>query len=69
MAQTFTELRETSAQRFERLVFITRPNLGTHKRTRLMRAGRGSSETLLNDKIATSHGKMLADDYKIILNI
>jgi len=29
-----------------------------------MRAGRGSSETLLNKAIAASHGKMLAADYK-----
>ena len=64
MAQTLIELRQNSAQQFEHLRSITRPNLGTHKRTRLKRAGRGSSETLLNDKVAASHGKMLADDYK-----
>jgi hypothetical protein len=64
MARTFEELRRGSARDFERLRAIIRPNLGSHKRTRLRRAGCGESETLLHDEVAKRHADMLREDYR-----
>ena len=64
MAPTLKELRRNAARDFDRLRATVRPNLGSHKRTRLKRAGCGSPNTLLHNHVAVSHGRMLADDYR-----
>ena len=63
MARSFKELKTNSAQDFEKLKALTRPNLGTHKNTRVRLAGCSSSGTLLHRNVAKKHGAMLADDY------
>ena len=63
MARSFFELKRNSVRDFENLRAMMRLDLGTHKRTRLRRAGCGNSNTLLHNDVAANHGKMLADDY------
>lgn len=64
MARSFTELKQTSADRFEKLRSLMRPDLGAHKSTRLKLAGCGELKTLLHDEIAKRHAKMLQGDYE-----
>ena len=64
MARTFEELRRGGAQDLERLRAVIRPNLGSHKRTRLRRAGCGELQTLLHDEVAKRHADMLREDYR-----
>ena len=63
MAELFEKLKRNATQDFEKILALTRPNLGTQKSTRLKRAGCGSSETLLHRNVAKDHGEMLGDDY------
>lgn len=62
--RSFAQLKRNSVRNFENLRAIMRLDLGTHKRTRLRRAGCGNSKTLLHNDVAANHGKMLAADYK-----
>jgi hypothetical protein len=64
MANSLSELKQTAAERFEKLQALMRLNLGEHKRIRLRRAGCGESKSLLHDGIANRHSKLLQDDYK-----
>ena len=64
MANSLAKLKQTSAERFEKLQALMRLNLGEHKRIRLRRAGCGESKSLLHDGIAKHHSKLLQDDYK-----
>jgi hypothetical protein len=59
---SFAEYKRNSAQRFEKLRGLMRFNLGTHKRTRLRRAGCGDTTTLLHNDVAAEHGGMFAED-------
>jgi hypothetical protein len=63
MAKTFEELMHGRGKGLARLQAETRLNLGSHKRTRLKRAGRGDSKTLLHKKVADRHSEMLRDEY------
>ena len=60
MPRTFKELKRNRARDFEKLRALMRLGLGTHKRTRLKKAGCHDTKTLLNNDIAAEHGKMLA---------
>jgi hypothetical protein len=63
MAKTFEELKLEGGKELARLQAERRLNLGSHKRTRLKRAGCGESGTLLHDEVAERHANMLRDDY------
>jgi len=63
VAESFENLKRDATQDFEKILALTRPNLGTQKSTRLRRAGCGSSETLLHRSVAKVHGEILAGDY------
>ena len=63
MARSFKELKRNRAADAEKIRSLTRVNLGTQKRTRLIRAGCSDSETLLHKTVAADHGKTLAQDY------
>ena len=62
--QSFSEVKRNSARDFEKLRAVMRLDLGTHKETRLKRAGYHNTKTLLDKGVAADHGKMLAADYK-----
>jgi hypothetical protein len=64
MAQTFSELKRKSksGETLEQLGQMLRFNLGTHKRTRLTRAGAVDSGSLLHNAIAAAHAKKLSDE-------
>jgi hypothetical protein len=62
MARSFQELKRTSAERFERLQSLIRPNLGSHRRTRLRVCGESGS--LLHKGVAQHHGTLLFEDYQ-----
>jgi hypothetical protein len=64
MANSLSELKQITTERFEKLQASMRPDLGVHKRIRLRRAGCGDSKSLLHDSIAEYHSKLLLDDYK-----
>jgi hypothetical protein len=64
MARTFKELKREAPEQLEKLRERMRFNLGSHKRTRLSRAGCGEPKTLLHDGVAKLHASMLRDDYK-----
>ena len=64
MANTLSELKQTSSERFERLRSLMRLDLGVHKRIRLRRAGCGESKSLLHDSVADRHSKLLQDDFE-----
>lgn len=66
MTSAFQRLKETAKERFEWLRSIMRPDLGTHKRTRLVQAGCGHSQSLLHDNVAARHAKLLADDFRTL---
>jgi hypothetical protein len=63
MAKTFEELKQGHDKVLARLQAEGRPNLGAHKRSRLRRAGRGESKTLLHNEVAERHAEMLRDEY------
>ena len=62
MAKTFDELRRGGAQSFRRLRSDHRFDLGTHKMTKLERAGCVGSQTILHDAIAKAHARLLLDN-------
>jgi hypothetical protein len=63
MAKTFEELKLEGGKELARLQAERRLNLGSHKRTRLKRAGCGESGTLLHDEVAERHANTLRDEY------
>ncbi len=64
MAQSFKELKRTTAKQLDRLRSIMRPNLGSHKRTKLKKAGCGKSRSLLHNDVAKRHATLLFTDYQ-----
>jgi len=64
MAKTFKELKRKSrsGETLERLASVMRYNLGTHKRTRLIKAGVGDSGSLLHDDVSERHAQKLFDE-------
>jgi hypothetical protein len=61
MARTFNEMKNEAAagKTLEQLASTVRYNLGTHKRTRLKKAGVGESGSLLHDDVAEKHAQKL----------
>ena len=54
--------KSKSGETPEQLGQMLRFNLGTHKRTRLTRAGAVDSGSLLHNAIAAAHAKKLSDE-------
>lgn len=59
-------LRETSSERLEALRTIIKPDLGSHKKTRLTRAGCHESGSILHDSVAKQHATLLTNDFRKI---
>ncbi|MGJ0394344.1 MAG: hypothetical protein ACR650_16625 [Methylocystis sp.] len=70
MAKDFDELKRQalSGELFESIKAAIknafRPDLGTHKKTRLKQAGVGQSGSLLHDQVAKKHAALLAGELK-----
>ncbi|MGZ4853227.1 MAG: hypothetical protein ACXV3D_08610 [Halobacteriota archaeon] len=64
MAQSFQDLKRTSGQRLDFLRSIIRPNLGSHKQTKLTSAGCDESGSLLHNNVAKLHAELLKRDYQ-----
>lgn len=47
----------------EQLQSLVRPDLGSHKRIRLQRAGCGDSGSLLHDRVSARHGTLLLESF------
>lgn len=64
MAQTFKEMKRKSRSgvTLEHLASALRYNLGSHKRTRLKKAGVGNSQSLLHDDVSKKHADKLFDE-------
>lgn len=67
MADTFEELKKESksGKSLEKLLLALRYNLGTHKRTRLMKAGAGNSRSLLHDDVSQKHADKLFEELNV----
>lgn len=63
MATTFERLKQTRAKAFERLRSLARPNLGSHRKTTLLRSRCTESGSLLHSEIAEEHSKSLRQDF------
>ena len=59
-------LKETSSERLEALRSLMKPDLGSHKKTRLTQAGCHGSGSILHDNVAKQHATLLADDFRKI---
>ena len=64
MANSFEELRTSGLRRLEVLRSLIRPDLGSHKRTTLRRAGCEASGSLLHNDVAAAHSTLLKQDYQ-----
>jgi hypothetical protein len=64
---SFEDLKRNPQRHFDRVRQLVRYDLGTHKRTRLKRAGCSSSGSLLHDDVAKRHAAMLFANYKVRL--
>jgi len=64
MADSIEQLKQLATQRLSHLQSLIRPDLGSHKRIKLQRAGCGNSGSLLHDDVSAQHAKLLFDDYK-----
>ena len=64
MAQTFKEMKRKSrsGETLEQLAFAMRYNLGSHKKTRLKKAGAGNSRSLLHDDVSQKHADQLFEE-------
>jgi hypothetical protein len=64
MAQTFKEMKQKSCsgETLEQLASAMRYNLGSHKRTRLKKAGAGNSRSLLHDDVSKKHAEKLFEE-------
>lgn len=58
------KLKETPVERLASLQSITRPDLGTHKKTRLSQAGCHESVSILHDSVSSQHAALLTDDFR-----
>jgi hypothetical protein len=66
MALTFKEMKRKSrsGETLEQLAFAMRFNLGSHKKTRLKKAGAGNSRSLLHDDVSKKHADKLFEELK-----
>jgi len=64
MKYPFQKMKDTAREHYQRLRLIIRPDLGTHKRTRLMQAECDRSKSLLHDDVAERHAELLTDDFR-----
>ncbi|EKS29881.1 hypothetical protein [Afipia felis] len=64
MSLEFEKLKQERATAFKKLQDSLQSTLGSHRATRLAKAGCRDSGTLLHDDIARRHARMLADDLK-----
>jgi hypothetical protein len=64
MAKTFKEMKRKSrsGETLEQLASVMRYNLGSHKKTRLKKAGVGNSVSLLHDDVSKKHADQLFDE-------
>lgn len=62
MSLEFEKLKQERAATFKNLRESLQPTLGSHRATRLAKAGCHDSGTLLHGDIARRHARMLADD-------
>jgi hypothetical protein len=64
MAQSFKEMKRKSrsGETLEQLAFAMRFNLGSHKKTRLKKAGAGNSRSLLHDDVSQKHADQLFEE-------
>ncbi len=64
MAQSFREMKRKSrsGETLEQLASVMRFNLGSHKKTRLKKAGAGNSRSLLHDDVSKQHGDKLFEE-------
>lgn len=58
--------KETSGERLEALRSLMKPDLGSHKKTRLVQAGCHSSRSILHDQVSKEHAMLLANDFRQI---
>lgn len=64
ISKNLQKLKETSVERFRALRSIMRPDLGSHKKTRLTRAGCCDSGSILHEKVSKEHARILTDDFR-----
>lgn len=64
MAQSFKEMKRKSrsGETLEQLASVMRFNLGSHKKTRLKKAGGGNSRSLLHDDVSKKHADNLFEE-------
>lgn len=64
MAKTFKEmkLKSRSGETLEQLASVMRFNLGSHKKTRLKKAGASNSRSLLHDDVSQKHAEKLFEE-------
>lgn len=63
MTDSIEKRKLSPAHRLERLQSLVRPDLGSHKRIKLQRAGCGDSGSLLHDEVSAQHGALLLDSF------
>jgi hypothetical protein len=64
ISKTLQMIKETSSERLEALRSILKPDLGIHKKTRLVQAGCHGSGSILHDKVSSQHAALLTDDFR-----
>jgi hypothetical protein len=62
-SERFKSLKETAAERFAYLKSLVRPDLGSHKKTRLIQAGCCDSGSILHGKVSEEHAALLTNDF------
>lgn len=63
MADSIEKRKLSATQRLEQLQSLVRPDLGSHKRIKLQRAGCGDSGSLLHDVVSAQHGALLLESF------
>lgn len=63
-SDTFKAMKESGSKRLEALRSIMRPDLGSHKKTKLIRAGCAGSGSLLHSDVANAHSISLRQDFR-----
>jgi hypothetical protein len=64
MANSFEELKTLGIRRLRELRSLIRPDLGSHRRITLRRAGCEASGSLLHSDVAAAHSALLSQDYQ-----
>lgn len=64
ISDTFKAMKESGLKRLEAIRSIMRPDLGSHKRTKLARAGCIGSGSLLHNDVAHAHSALLRQDFR-----